>query len=409
MKGQHSQDNHPVREAICHKCHRKGHYIAQCLSKTVAEVGQSNESNLDTAFLDETSTGQGRARFANIQLGEREMLTFKLDTGVEVTATSESCYQKLSHPTPLNTPDRVLCGPSKQPRGQCNLQLSFKGRVCKQQVFIVKGLNNNLLGLPAIISLNLARRLDKTSTTTSASEDVHQHYPSLFLGLGNLGDDYEIKLKPDATPHVLYTPRHVPIPLRAKVTEELNRMEEMGVISKVKEQTEWCAGMVVVLKKSGAVHICVNLKLLNTSVTRSVRHPSPTDWSSPTNSGFWQIPLLPVSRLLTTFITLSGRYCYNKLPFGIASAPEHFQRRMNSIFHGLDCVCVKWMMSWYSDETKNSMTDAFMQRYRESKQRGLHSTHRSVNSPRQASYSWDTSSIRKGSGPILIRQPKFVR
>lgn len=46
------------------------------------------------------------------------------------------------------------------------------------------------------------------------------------------------------------------------MTEELNRMEEMGVISKVTEPTSWCAGMVVVPKKSGAIWICVDLKPL---------------------------------------------------------------------------------------------------------------------------------------------------
>ena len=42
------------------------------------------------------------------------------------------------------------------------------------------------------------------------------------------------------------------------------------------------------------------------------------------NSGFWQIPLATESRLLTTFITPFDRYCFNKLPFGISSAPELF-------------------------------------------------------------------------------------
>lgn len=56
------------------------------------------------------------------------------------------------------------------------------------------------------------------------------------------------------------------------------------------------------------------------------------------NSGFWQIPLAPDSRLLTTFITPFGRYAFNKLPFGISSAPELFQRRMNRILEGLDGV-----------------------------------------------------------------------
>ena len=50
-----------------------------------------------------------------------------------------------------------------------------------------------------------------------------------------------------------------------------------------------------------------------------------------TNSGFWQIPPDTESPFLTTFITPIGCYCFNKLPFGISSAPEHFQKRMSNI------------------------------------------------------------------------------
>ena len=34
---------------------------------------------------------------------------------------------------------------------------------------------------------------------------------------------------------------------------------------------------------------------------------------------------------MTTFITPIGRFRFNRLPFGICSAPEHFQRRMYEI------------------------------------------------------------------------------
>ena len=43
-------------------------------------------------------------------------------------------------------------------------------------------------------------------------------------------------------------------------------MEAEGVLSKVNEPTPWCAGIVAVPKKSGAVRICVDLKRLNQSV-----------------------------------------------------------------------------------------------------------------------------------------------
>ena len=217
----------------------------------------------------------------------------------------------------------------------------------QQQVFVVKELKTNLLGLPAITALNLAARLD---STTSSDLHIHERFPKLFKGLGNLGEEFHIKLKPDAKPHALFTPRHVALPLRAKVEQELARMEAIGVIVKVDEPTSWCAGMVVVPKKSGSIRICVDLKPLNESVLREV-HPLPKVDETlaqltgaqvfsklDANSGFWQIPLAKGSRLLTTFITPTGRYCFNKLPFGISSAPEHFQKRMSTILGGLDGV-----------------------------------------------------------------------
>ena len=48
-----------------------------------------------------------------------------------------------------------------------------------------------------------------------------------------------------------------------KVKAELERMERAGVISSVSEPTKRCAPMVPVIKKSGDVRICVDLKHLN--------------------------------------------------------------------------------------------------------------------------------------------------
>lgn len=52
------------------------------------------------------------------------------------------------------------------------------------------------------------------------------------------------------------------------------------------------------------------------------------------NSGFWQLQLHPESRSLTTFITPFGRYCFNRVPFGISSAPEVYVKRMSQILEG---------------------------------------------------------------------------
>jgi len=123
----------------------------------------------------------------------------------------------------------VLCGPAKKPLqvlGQCKIDLSHRGRSTKQQLFVVAELKSNLLGLPAIQDLNLAVRLDGTTadTTPLTAPYIHKRFPKLFQGLGNLGEEYQIKLKLDATPFSLFTPRRVPLPLREKVKEELEQM-----------------------------------------------------------------------------------------------------------------------------------------------------------------------------------------
>ena len=175
----------------------------------------------------------------------------------------------------LQTPDKQLFGPAHQPLkvlGYTTGHLSYKGRETNQHVFVVIHLKNSLLGLPAISALHLAARIESCEMATT--EEVKKRFPKIFQGLGNLGKKYNIKLQSDAKPYALFAPRHVPLPLRKKVKEELDTMEGEGVISKVSEPTAWCAGMVVVPKKSGNLRICVDLKPLNLSVVREV-HPLP--------------------------------------------------------------------------------------------------------------------------------------
>ena len=103
-------------------------------------------------------------------------------------------------------------------------------------------------------------------------------------------------------------------------------------------------------KPSGKVRICVDMKPLNENVMREF-HPLPAVDETlaqlsgariftklDANAGFWQILLAKESRPLTTFITPFGRYQFNALPFGITSAPELFQKRMNALLSNLKGV-----------------------------------------------------------------------
>jgi len=184
----------------------------------------------------------------------------------------------------------------------------------------------------------------------SIENQIPAKYPSLFTGLGIFPDTYEIRLTSGAKPHSLFTPRNIPLTLWQKVQDKLTRMKTLGVISRIDEPTPWCAGMVIVPKKDGSVCICVDFRQLNDSVMREV-HPLPKVEETlaqlhgavmfskvDANCGFWQIPLTDSSKPLRTFITPFGRYCFNKLPFGISSTPEHFQWQINNVLTGLPGV-----------------------------------------------------------------------
>ena len=345
-RSSHSRNQCPARDAECHKCHKRGHYSAQCLTKSVSEISDPPPSqdlpDYDLAYLNTIGSGK-TTMWTCIVLVNGQETCFKVDTGAEVTVMSAQECANLGLGV-IQQATKQLRGPDGSPLtvdGQVTAKLAYKDHECTHTIFILRSLKHNLLGLPAIRDLQILPKVDSIDQTPK------MQFPSLFAGLGEFkGAPYEIKLKPDFKPFALYTPRTVALPLREKVQAELQRMQELGVISPIEEPTPWCSGMVVVPKKSGQVRICVDYRVLNESVLREV-HPLPKVDETlaqmtgaavfsklDANCGFWQIPLDESSRKLTTFITPFGRFCFNRMPFGICSAPEYFQRRMSSILTG---------------------------------------------------------------------------
>ncbi|UYV70830.1 K02A2.6-like [Cordylochernes scorpioides] len=58
------------------------------------------------------------------------------------------------------------------------------------------------------------------------------------------------------------------------------------------------------------------------------------------SSAYWQVPIHPDSRPLLAFATLEGLYQPTRLPFGLKTSPQIYERAMSQVLqrHGLDCV-----------------------------------------------------------------------
>jgi len=180
--------------------------------------------------------------------------------------------------------------------------------------------------------------------------DPYKEYFGLFNGLGVMPEVFKITMKDNVKSYRLCAPRTIAAGLKDKAKLELDKMLKLDVIEPVEEPTEWCSGLTIAPKSNGKIRMCVDLTMLNKGVQREL-YPLPrvSDMLSQlsrgkvfskldANSGFWQVMLEPKSKLLTTFITPWGRFCFKRMPFGISSAPEFFQRCMTKILHGLDGV-----------------------------------------------------------------------
>ena len=116
-----------------------------------------DSSALDSFFLDTVEDFlNSKYWIATINVNGFEV-SFKLNTGAEVTTITEKSLELLGS-SKLNQPIRNLCGPNRQPlsvRGSFSAHLHHGQYSCTHEVFVVKCLSQNLLGLPAIKDLHL--------------------------------------------------------------------------------------------------------------------------------------------------------------------------------------------------------------------------------------------------------------
>ena len=90
-----------------------------------------------------------------------QSMNFKVDTGAEVSVITEDTMNCLTQETQSTT--KRLITANKTPLDvKCEFTacLSFSNRSVEQTVYVVKGIQNNLLGLPAIKALEMLTKVE---------------------------------------------------------------------------------------------------------------------------------------------------------------------------------------------------------------------------------------------------------
>ncbi|GFO13435.1 polyprotein [Plakobranchus ocellatus] len=273
-------------------------------------------------------------------------IKFKVDTGAQANVLPQKVYQRLKDVAMTKTTQKLTSYTGNRLRvlGKCIIEV--KG--VPLDFFVTDTNQDAILGLKASQNLQLIKILTVGLRTKdkekSKDNNIVNEHKDVFQGLGRIGKPVHIELDPNAVP-VVHSPRRIPLTLKDKVKEELDRMEDIGVIMKQDSPTPRVNSMVVVEKPNGALRTCMDPRDLNKAIQREhFSIPSSDEITAKMSgakffskfdagSGFWQIPLDHVSSRLCTFQTPFGRYSFPRCPFGISSAPEVFNKRMKEIYH----------------------------------------------------------------------------
>ena len=200
-------------------------------------------------------------------------------------------------------------------------------------------INSNIHNVHSIHSSSLQTILDK-------------HSPLFSEDLGKLkGVTVKLFIDRSVKP-AFFKHRPVPFALRQRIEAELDRLEKEGIIEAVRF-SDWAAPIVPAVKRDGSVRICGDFKLTVNRATTLESYPLPRVDELLASLGkskvfskldlsnaYLQLPVDDESKELLTISTHRGLYRYNRLPFGVASAPAIFQRSMESLLRGIPGVCV---------------------------------------------------------------------
>ena len=372
--GSHPWGKCPAYGKQCNRCKRKNHY-AKCCPKSVDTMYNDNveeesspedgfefdtilaandtpEADLDTsvnAIDDEQESSQWMINL----LTNHKNINYKIDTGAQVNVLPINLVKQM-RPRPIikDTSIKLTAynGTDIPVQGKCIASIEHKGNTFHQLFIIVKSNTTPIIGLKSCEKLNLIQRVHKIN----ASTPLHTNFPinefnDCFGEVGTLKTTYKIELKDDAKPCIV-PPRKVPFAIKDRLHEELNRMEKLGVIEKVEKPTDWVNALVVVEKPNGKLRICLDPRPLNQAIKRQhYRLPTTEEILSEmkganyfskldASNGYWQIRIDDESSDLLTFNTQFGRYKFNRMPFGIHSASEIFQREVTKIISGINGV-----------------------------------------------------------------------
>ena len=368
----------PYSSCKCHRCGRVGHLEKRCRQekkettnakpvRKVCACKAAGEGSCEMGKLEETLTLDPLNLFVlqrsssdpvmvEVQLNGRAV-RMEVDTGAAVSVMSLSCFERVrGSGQKLQKSElklKTYTGEIVTPEGVGEVSVEYRDQSLELPITVVNGHVPNLMGRDWLSRLKLKweelfpQRVPVQKLEVSQSvAGLLKEFPEVFTDkLGCLRDfKVQIPVAEDVKP-MFCKARPVPYAMRARVEEELDKLEDQGVWRRV-QYSKWAAPIVPALKDSkdplGPIRICGDYKMTVNKAAQLDAYPIPNTVDQlamlaggekftklDLSQAYQQLELDENSRELLTINTHQGLYQPSRLQFGIHSATGIFQREMD--------------------------------------------------------------------------------
>lgn len=359
-KSGHSEGKCRFKQYSCDVCGEKGHLKAVCVKNKKKSKSQfflndsdSEDDNCNFYNLVVNSDGDG-PYYANL-IVENVKCRFEIDTGSKISVISKCFYDNNFANVPIESKLLTLksyTGDVIETIGYIVVNVVCGKQQAKLKLYVIDNGGPPLMGRTWIKCLKLAVvECYNLTDDNSLAASLREMFPEVFAeGLGTFKTKFHLYLKDDTPVYV--KARSLPLALRQRVEQELERLQREGVIYKV-ERSDYGTPIVPVVKANGGIRLCGDYKITINPLLKDYHYPLPRiedlfaalgggeEYSKlDLSNAFQQCILHEDSQPMTAITTHVGTFVYRRVPFGIKCIPENFQKIMEETLSGLPSTAV---------------------------------------------------------------------
>jgi len=387
----------PTAAVACYRCGKSNHLAQQCRFKAVKCHGCGKMGHLvkvcrsTTLRKRQTSVGAGTQEVQHLQVGapegdgvisheeeeyslfhvrsepeiplkvlvgiNQQQVEMEVDTGASLSVLSEKTFRKFWPEQVLQKSSvkiRTYTGESLKVVGCMEADITYGDQKSHVSLLVVEGQGPNLLGRDLLRQIQLNWHEIFCLQWTSSLQCILQQHKDVFKEELGTMKGFQAKLYVDGSITPRFCKAHsMSYAMRQKVDDELQRLQKEGIIEPV-QFAEWAAPIVPILKADKkSVRICGDYKLTVNRACKLDNYPIPRieDLFATLSGGkfftkldlsqaYQQLLLDEEAKKFVVINTQRGLFQYNRLPFGVSSAPGIFQRAMENLLQGIPNVIV---------------------------------------------------------------------